>query len=127
MGIVVTIQKDPEFRLDPEAPHTVCPRLLSLIPQMHAHTYTHTHTHTRKKKIQVNPLPHPPDSSSSVPAFSDREDVQNSEQEEPLPLLHHWNLLPIRLFHHWKTQVRYPLLHHWKTLLLSPHLRNRGR
>ncbi len=43
------------------------------------------------------PLPHPPDSSSSVPAFSDREDVQNSEQEEPLPLLHHWNLLPIRV------------------------------
>ncbi len=31
------------------------------------------------------------------------------------------------VFHHWKTQVRYPLLHHWKTLLLSPHLRNRGR
>ncbi len=29
------------------------------------------------------------------------------------------------VFHHWKTQVRYPLLHHWKTLLLSPHLRNR--
>ncbi len=34
------------------------------------------------------PLPHPPDSSSSVPAVSDR---------EPLPLLHHWNLLPIRV------------------------------
>ncbi len=31
------------------------------------------------------------------------------------------------VFHHWKTQVRYPLLHHWKTLLLSLHLRNRGR
>ncbi len=31
------------------------------------------------------------------------------------------------VFHHWKTQVRYPLLHDWKTLLLSPHLRNRGR
>ncbi len=31
------------------------------------------------------------------------------------------------VFHHWKTQVRYPLLHHWKTLLLSPHLRNLGR
>ncbi len=31
------------------------------------------------------------------------------------------------VFHHWKTQVQYPLLHHWKTLLLSPHLRNRGR
>ncbi len=30
------------------------------------------------------------------------------------------------VFHHWKTQVRYPLLHYWKTLLLSPHLRNRG-
>ncbi len=29
------------------------------------------------------------------------------------------------VFHHWKTQVRYPLLHDWKTLLLSPHLRNR--
>ncbi len=29
------------------------------------------------------------------------------------------------VFHHWKTQVRYPLLHHWKTLLLSTHLRNR--
>ncbi len=43
------------------------------------------------------PLPHPPDSCSSIPAFSDREDVQNSEQEEPLPLLHHWNLLPIRV------------------------------
>ncbi len=43
------------------------------------------------------PLPHPPNSCSSVPAFSDREDVQNSEQEEPLPLLHHWNLLPIRV------------------------------
>ncbi len=43
------------------------------------------------------PLPHPPDTCSSVPAFSDREDVQNSEQEEPLPLLHHWNLLPIRV------------------------------
>ncbi len=43
------------------------------------------------------PLPHPPDSCSSVHAFSDREDVQNSEQEEPLPLLHHWNLLPIRV------------------------------
>ncbi len=43
------------------------------------------------------PLPHPPDSCSSVPAFSDREDVQNSEQEDPLPLLHHWNLLPIRV------------------------------
>ncbi len=43
------------------------------------------------------PLPHPPDSSFSVPAFSDREDVENSEQEEPLPLLHHWNLLPIRV------------------------------
>ncbi len=41
------------------------------------------------------PLPHPPDSCSSIPAFSDREDVQNSEQEEPLPLPHHWNLLPI--------------------------------
>ncbi len=41
------------------------------------------------------PLPHPPDYCSSVPAFSDREDVQNSEQEEPLPLLHHWNQLPI--------------------------------
>ncbi len=54
MGIVVMIQKDPEFppRLYTEAPYTVCPRLLSLIPQMHAHTYTHTHT--RKKKIQVN-------------------------------------------------------------------------
>ncbi len=73
----------------------------------------------------ILPLPHPPDSSSLVPAYSDREDVQNSKQEEPLPLLHHWNLLPIRLFHHWKTQVRYPLLHHWKTLLLSPPLRNR--
>ncbi len=49
MGIVVTIQKDPEFppRLYTEVPHTVCPRLLSLIPQM-------PHTHTRKKKIQVN-------------------------------------------------------------------------
>ena len=33
-----------------EAPQTVCPRLLSLIPITHAHTYTHT----RKKKIQVN-------------------------------------------------------------------------
>ncbi len=33
----------------------------------------------------------------SIPAFSDCEDVQNSEQEEPLPLLHHWNLLPIRV------------------------------
>ncbi len=43
------------------------------------------------------PLPHPPDSCSSIPAFSDREDVQNLEQEEPLPLLHHWNLLPIRV------------------------------
>ncbi len=43
------------------------------------------------------PLPHPPDSCSSIPAFSDCEDVQNSEQEEPLPLLHHWNLLPIRV------------------------------
>ncbi len=43
------------------------------------------------------PLPHPPDSCSSIPAFSDREDVQNSEQEEPLPLPHHWNLLPIRV------------------------------
>ncbi len=43
------------------------------------------------------PLPHPPDSCSSIPAFSDREDVQNSEQEEQLPLLHHWNLLPIRV------------------------------
>ncbi len=43
------------------------------------------------------PLPHPPDSCSSVPTFSDREDVQNSEQEEPLPLLHHWYLLPIRV------------------------------
>ncbi len=43
------------------------------------------------------PLPHPPDSCSSIPAFSDREDVQNSEQEEPHPLLHHWNLLPIRV------------------------------
>ncbi len=43
------------------------------------------------------PLPHPPDSCSLVPAISDREDVQNSEQEEPLPLLHHWNLLPIRV------------------------------
>ncbi len=43
------------------------------------------------------PLPHPPDSCSSIPTFSDREDVQNSEQEEPLPLLHHWNLLPIRV------------------------------
>ncbi len=54
MGIVVTIQKDPEFppRLYTEVPHTVCPRMLSLIPQMHTHTYTHTHT--RKKKIQVN-------------------------------------------------------------------------
>ena len=51
MGIVALIQKDTEFlpRLDPEAPHTVCPRLLSLIPQMHAHTYTHTHTHKKKK------------------------------------------------------------------------------
>ncbi len=43
------------------------------------------------------PLPHPPDACSSVAAFSDREDVQNLEQEEPLPLLHHWNLLPIRV------------------------------
>ncbi len=39
------------------------------------------------------PRPHPPDSCSSIPTFSDRKDVQNSEQEEPLPLLHHWNLL----------------------------------
>ncbi len=68
----------------------------------------------------THPLPHPLDSSSSVPAFSDREDVQNSEQEEPLPILHHWNLLPLRLFHH---QVRHLLLHHWNTLLLLPHLR----
>ncbi len=59
----------------------------------------------------THPLPHPPDSSSSMPAFSDREDVQNSEQEEPLPLLHHRNLLPLRLFHHWKTRVRHLLLH----------------
>ncbi len=35
-----------------------------------------------------------PTLSSSVPAFSDRKDVQNSEQHEPL---HHWNLLPIRV------------------------------
>ncbi len=47
--------------------------------------------------LPLSPLPHPPDSCSSIPAFSDREDVQNSEQEEPLPLLHHWNLLPIRV------------------------------
>ncbi len=69
----------------------------------------------------THPLPHPPDSSSSVPAFSDREEFQNSEQEEPLPLLHHWNLLPLR--HHWKTQVRHFLLHHWKILLMLSHLR----
>ncbi len=51
MGIVAPIQKDPEFppRLDPEVPHTFCPRLLSLFPQMRAHTYTHTHTHKKKE------------------------------------------------------------------------------
>ncbi len=59
-------------------------------------------------------LPHPPD-SSSVPAFSDREGVKNSEQEEPLPLLLHCNVLSLRPVHHWKTQVRHTLLHHWKT------------
>ncbi len=71
-------------------------------PQISKFVVLHTKDYGISMGVLSSFFHSPPTSStrllfSSIPAFSDRKDVQNSDQVEPLPLLHHWNLLPIRV------------------------------